>query len=124
MWQVRNYLLAGLIALVVACAAFAQQTRNPDPQARPTVKIDVDVVVVPVTVVDRNNRYVASLSRENFHVWEDKAEQQILEFSQDDAPMSLGILLDTSGSMTEALPGARRNAGECLETGAQGDEYF
>jgi Ca-activated chloride channel family protein len=93
-------------------------------QRAPSLKVDVDLVVVSITVLDRNSRYVGSLPRTSFHLWEDKVEQTIAEFSVEDAPMSLGILLDTSQSMSSGLPIASRNAGECLELGTKSDEYF
>jgi Ca-activated chloride channel family protein len=117
--------LAVLVALGATCGIIAQDKTNPPARdSKSTVRVDVDMVVVPVTVVDGDGRYITGLAREHFKVWEEKVEQKIAEFSLDDAPMSLGILLDTSHSMSEELPAARRNAGECFEIGAQDDEYF
>lgn len=89
-----------------------------------TVKVDVNLVLVNATVTDREGRYVTGLDREHFQVWEDKVEQKIEQFSAEDSPLSLGIVLDVSGSMKEKIATARSAAAAFLETGNPEDEYF
>ena len=64
------------------------------------IRVDTTLVVVPVTVTDATNRFVLGLEKADFQVFEDGAEQKITHFSGEDAPLSIGLLIDTSGSMT------------------------
>jgi Ca-activated chloride channel family protein len=89
-----------------------------------SVRVNVDVVLIPATVVDSRGAYVTGLEREHFEVFEDKIAQEITYFSTEDTPMSLGIVLDNSGSMDPVLASARQNGGACLDVGTEEDEYF
>ena len=62
------------------------------------IRVDTSLVMVPVTVLDRNGRYVPLLRRENFSVHENGVEQKIAYFATSDAPFSVVLLIDTSGS--------------------------
>jgi Ca-activated chloride channel family protein len=64
-------------------------------------KAGVDVVTVPATVTDRDGRFITGLTRDDFVVSDDGKPQEIITFSSERVPVSLGILLDVSGSMTE-----------------------
>jgi len=109
------------VFLILSCgAAFALQ----EPQRPRSIGVDVDLVLINVTVVDHRNRYVAGLKKENFQIWEDRVEQEIAYLFTEDAPMSLGIVLDTSGSMKSTIGLASRSAGSCIDVGNQDDEYF
>jgi VWFA-related protein len=84
--------------------AIALLTAAPTGQERPTgqgfsFKTGVDLVNVSVTVTDRSGRFVGGLKREYFVVYEDGKPQEISQFDADRVPVSLGIALDTSGSM-------------------------
>jgi Ca-activated chloride channel family protein len=81
-------------------------------------------VQVPVTVTNEQHRYVTGLRKEDFQLWEDKIEQKIEYFYTEDAPMSLGIILDTSTSMNPTIRDASRNVGECLKASDLSDEFF
>lgn len=63
-----------------------------------TIKFDTSLVMVPVTVMDRNGRYVPLLRRENFRIEENGVDQKIAYFATTDAPFSVLLLIDTSGS--------------------------
>jgi Ca-activated chloride channel homolog len=79
--------------------------------------IDVDLVELYATVVDRKGRPVDGLTREDFRVQEDKKPQDLVRFERvTDVPIFAGIVLDTSGSMTEELPEAVRGALSFFET--------
>ena len=56
-------------------------------------------MVVPVTVTDAMNRFVLGLDQPDFRIFEDGTEQKITHFSGEDAPLSVGLIIDTSGSM-------------------------
>jgi len=88
------------------------------------VRIDVDQVLVHVTVTDMANRYVSGLTQNDFQIWEDKIEQQIQYFGSEDTPLSVGIIFDVSGSMGDKLEAARAAAALFLRIGNRDDEYF
>lgn len=89
-----------------------------------TLHVNVDLVLVPVTVTDWFGRLVTGLHKNNFRIYEGKEEQAIKHFSSEDSPVSLGILLDTSGSMKEKIERARDAVVELLETANPQDEFF
>ena len=62
-------------------------------------KSGVDLINVTATVVDRNGRFVAGLGQDDFIVYEENELQEVTDFSNERVPVSLGIVLDTSGSM-------------------------
>ncbi|MEI9976018.1 MAG: hypothetical protein WDO73_30550 [Ignavibacteriota bacterium] len=64
-------------------------------------------MLIPVTVTDPLNRFVTGLEKEYFKVYEDKKQQQITAFSSEDAPLSVGLLFDCSGSMGPKLRSSR-----------------
>ena len=70
------------------------------------------MVLIPVTVTDPLNRFVTGLEQDSFKVFEDKLEQKLVSFGSEDAPLSIGIVFDTSGSMgpklDKSLPGGER----------------
>jgi Ca-activated chloride channel homolog len=88
------------------------------------LKVDVDLVLVNATVTDPEGRYVVGLEKQNFKVWEDKIEQQIEYFSTEDAPLSVGLIFDASGSMQPILGYAHQAALAFLQTADANDEYF
>jgi Ca-activated chloride channel homolog len=108
-----------LASLLVAVTTFvAQQAPSP------SLKVDVDLVLVNATVTDEVGRYVVGLEKENFQVWEDKVAQQIEYFSTEDDPLSVGLIFDASSSMRPMLEYARQAALAFLETADARDEYF
>jgi Ca-activated chloride channel family protein len=88
------------------------------------LKVDVNLVLVPVTVTDEMNRVVLGLEKENFQVYENKQLQSIQSFSSMDVPVSIGIIFDTSGSMVTKIDRAREAIGELIETANPQDEFF
>jgi len=94
------------------------------PKIPPRIRVDVDTVVVRVTVTDSLNRYVVGLDKEHFKLFEDKVEQTLVHFSNDKSPLSVGIILDISGSMGDNMLSARNSVVRFLEQGNQEDEYF
>jgi Ca-activated chloride channel family protein len=88
------------------------------------LKVLVDLVLVPVTIMDGMNRLVRGLGRDNFQVFEGKHPQDIRYFSSEDAPVSLGIILDVSGSMSDKIHRAREAVLDFLSTANPQDEFF
>lgn len=89
-----------------------------------TLQVDVDLVLINATVTDNINRFVTSLEKDHFRLYEDRVEQQIQYFSSEDVPLSLGIIFDVSGSMKEKASIARDAAATFLRTGSPDDEHF
>ena len=90
----------------------------------PAIRVDVDLVLVHATVTDSTNKYVTNLGLDDFRVWEDKIEQQVLYFSTENVPLSVGVIFDVSGSMQNKLRAARAAASTFLRMGDRDDEYF
>ena len=84
--------------------------RQPQPQTDPTpsgpeevdagdiIKVDTTLVTIPVSVMDRDGRYIPNLQKEEFRVWEDGVEQEVAFFQSVDKPFSVVLMLDTSPS--------------------------
>src|SRR5580704_2196052 len=107
--------------MVMLASAGAEQAVE-QPGARFT--LDTTLVLIPVTVVDPMNRFVLGLHKGDFHLYEDGAEQTIANFSGEDAPLSVGIAFDSSGSMSDKLRTSRRAAIQFLRTMNAQDEAF
>ena len=92
-------------------------------QVRP-IRVDVDLVLVPVTITDPMSRVVTGLEKQNF-ILLDNGEPQVIEhFSSEDAPISLGVIFDSSGSMSRKVEKARAAVVEFLKTANPQDEFF
>jgi Ca-activated chloride channel homolog len=86
--------------------------------------IDVDLALVNVTVTDPYNRIVTGLEPDNFRIFEDKIEQEVVNFSSEDVPISIGVILDLSGSMAHKLGKAKEAAFQFFNTANPEDEFF
>jgi Ca-activated chloride channel family protein len=115
--------------------AAEQNHVNIEPRAKPTgkaeaplpkaqIRSDTTMVLIPVTVTDPLNRFVTGLEKENFKISEDKVEQKIQQFSSEDAPLSVGLVFDTSGSMGNKMEKSRQAVAEFLKTMNAEDEAF
>ena len=125
----RKVSLAICVFTVLTCAFSAQPRQDQSPRQAPEVSphsidVDVDLVLATVTVTDRNGRYVTGLEKENFKLAEDKVPQEISYFSSEDIPLSVGIILDVSGSMKDKLKTAVEAAITFMKGGSPDDEYF
>jgi Ca-activated chloride channel family protein len=97
--------------------------RNPDEQSA-RFNAETTLVLIPATVTDPLNRFVLGLQKQDFHLFEDGIEQTIAHFSGEDAPLSLGLVFDTSGSMGDKLRTSRKAALRFLTTMNAQDEVF
>jgi Ca-activated chloride channel family protein len=88
------------------------------------IRKTVELVLVPVTVMDESNRIVTGLEQENFQLYEDKRPQPIKHFWKEDGPVSVGIVLDVSGSMNTKIERARDAVGAMLKASNPQDEFF
>ena len=84
----------------------------------------VDLVLVPVTITDPMNRLVTGLEKDNFEVFENKERQTIRHFSSEDAPISLGVIFDVSGSMSNKIDRSKEAVVEFFKTANPQDEFF
>jgi len=88
------------------------------------IRMNVDMVLVPVTVTDPMNRLVTGLEQEDFQVSENNGQQKIVSFASEDAPVSIGIIFDLSGSMSSKLIRAREAIVQFIKTANPQDEFF
>jgi Ca-activated chloride channel homolog len=145
-WFPARFLLAVLLVVTAFAAlpSFAQNSTEdvhiqprvqPPPPKAPEIdptfkthtkpyKVDVDMVLVPVTITDPMNRLVTGLDRDNFNLFEGKERQEIKTFSSEDAPVSLGVIFDMSGSMSSKIERAREAVVEFFKTANPQDEFF
>ncbi|MEJ7616646.1 MAG: VWA domain-containing protein [Pyrinomonadaceae bacterium] len=105
----------------------AQQSQRPsivDDPERPVI-INTDVITMNVTVTDTYGRYVKGLDKSAFTVLDDKVQQEITFFTDDDTPASVGVLFDVSGSMSgDKVARAREALSRFIQTSHEQDEYF
>jgi Ca-activated chloride channel family protein len=88
------------------------------------IRMNVDMVLVPVTVTDPMNRLVTGLEQDDFQVFETSTQQKIISFASEDAPVSIGIIFDLSGSMSSKLIRARESILQFIKTANPQDEFF
>jgi Ca-activated chloride channel homolog len=88
------------------------------------LKVDVDLVLVPVTITDPMNRLVTGLEKDNFQLFEGNSKEEIKSFSSEDAPVSLGVIFDSSGSMVSKIERAKDAVVEFFKTANPQDEFF
>lgn len=124
--SVASFVFAALSLTVFAAAQTSGGAPDRDSNADQTINIRVDtnLVVVPVTVTDKANRFVLGLEKKDFQIFEGDTEENITHFSGEDAPLSVGMLIDTSGSMGLKLDTSRAAVSELLKTLNTEDEAF
>src|SRR5215510_8236035 len=116
--------LYGLLCSMLTLGHARQSAPGSNSDILPAIRVDVDLVLVHATVTDSANKYVTNLGLDDFRVWEDKIEQQVLYFSTENVPLSVGVIFDVSGSMQNKLRAARAAASTFLRMGDRDDEYF
>ncbi|HEX4167892.1 MAG TPA: VWA domain-containing protein [Bryobacteraceae bacterium] len=94
------------------------------PSRSADIRVNRTLVLINVTVTDPLNRFVTGLEKEHFRLYEDKVEQRISDFSAEDAPISIGLVFDTSGSMGQKMQKSRQAAAEFFKTANPADEFF
>jgi Ca-activated chloride channel family protein len=88
------------------------------------IRMNVDMVLIPVSITDPMNRLVTGLDKEDFRIFEGGGLQKITSFSCEDAPVSIGIIFDLSGSMSSKLIRARESILKFIKTANPQDEFF
>ncbi len=138
--MVRIYLRAAVAALVPFSVSFAFQSssedgpismipvarRIPAPEAAPTtaIRIDSSLVLIPAHVTTTIGAPVTNLTKADFRLFEDNVEQRITQFAMDDAPISIGLLFDASGSMRSKIHKGSEAAAAFFRTANPEDEFF
>jgi Ca-activated chloride channel family protein len=96
----------------------------PEESGQPLLRVDSSLVLVPAHVTNALGASVTGLNRENFRVSEDGVEQTINAFFTEDAPLSIGILFDASGSMRPKMEKSAEAAQTFFQEANPQDEYF
>ena len=130
--------LAGMVAIGGWCGSDDQKSaaappvdqggahvtvRTPPIHVAP-LQVDVNLVVVNVTVTDPFDRIVTGLDQENFQVYDEKVEQKIVAFSTEDAPISVGLIFDCSGSMGDKIQKSKEADLQFFKTSNPQDEFM
>jgi Ca-activated chloride channel family protein len=102
------------------------RAKRPDANTTPpaNIRLDVNVVLIPVSVTDALDHPVKDLSVDSFRLLEDNVEQKIACFFQEDAPISMGLIFDASGSMRKSIDRSMAAVEQLLKTTVPGDEFF
>ena len=93
-------------------------------RTQPNLRVDTNVVLVPVSVYDSTNHPITGLEKEHFKLFDDKVEQTVTHFSMDHDAVAIGLLVDTSGSMGPKLRRSRRAASAFFRMANPDDEFF
>jgi len=124
-------LCIGVISLLGISNLRAGDTDEPRVAIEPRVhtlhsdiRVDSNLVLLPVNVTDPKNRLVTGLAAGEFRIFDGQNEQTVLRLSNDDAPISIGIVFDASGSMASKLGKAREAVAEFLKSANPNDEFF
>ena len=112
------------VHIVPAPTPTIQSNRELAYTGAPLIRKNVDLVMVPVTVTDGRDRIVTGLDLNNFQLFDGKQAQAIKHFSSEDAPVSLGIVLDLSSSMSMKMEWARQAVLEFCKAANPLDEFF
>ncbi len=110
--------------MLAAALAFGQDGKPDVSQRDPVFSVDTIEVVLHVTVADRRDRLVTDLSKEDFAVFEDGRQVPLKIFRQEDVPVSVGILVDNSGSMRDKRLRVNAAAVEFVKESHPDDEVF
>jgi Ca-activated chloride channel homolog len=88
------------------------------------IRVDVNLVVLHTSVIDDRGRFADGLKQDNFRVLEDKVEQKLSVFRREDIPVSMGLVIDNSGSMRDKRPRVNQAALTLVEASNPQDEAF
>ncbi len=125
----RILLLSALMGVSALLGAQAPHTQTPAPTPEKkrdefTINVDVNLVVLHATVLDRKGRQINDLRQDSFRVYEDGVLQKLSVFSHADIPVTMGIVIDDSGSMKEKRPAVNAAAVTFVRTSNPQDQVF
>ncbi len=116
-----------LIFPLLVLSAWAKKPKVPAHnsfQLAAQISVRVELVVVPVTVTERNGQLAAGLKKDNFQIYEDGRPQDITLFEHEDVPVTVGLVVDNSGSMKRKRPEVIAASGQFAEFSNPKDEIF
>jgi Ca-activated chloride channel homolog len=119
-----NLFLAAVLSNFLAASLPAQTTPPPPQDETPTFSLDTKLVALHVSVLDKNGKMVTNLPQSAFKVFENNVEQPLKIFNREDVPVSMGIIIDNSGSMREKRPKVAAAAMELIKESNPQDEVF
>ena len=99
-------------------------TKLQEPKDDQRITLNTDIVNVTISVTDPYGRFVTGLGKDRFEVYDNKVKQEIAHFTDEDAPVSLGIVYDVSGSMRERINRSIRALRRFIETSHNDDDFF
>src|SRR6266478_2477158 len=122
---------AGLFGVGIALAQIPSVPGAPPPPPGQAtsgqdskIRVDVNLVVLHTTVMDDRGRFADGLKQDNFRVFEDKVEQKLSVFKREDVPVSMGLVIDNSGSMRDKRPRVNEAAITLVQASNPNDEAF
>ncbi len=120
-----SVLLAGRLGMA-GDESLAAKRRAPESSSLPAahLRADASLVLIPVHVTTPEGKPVTALAKQHFQLFEDNQEQKITYFVRDDAPVSIGVLFDASGSMRNKVKACAEAAAAFLKTANAEDEFF
>lgn len=122
---IRGGALFGSLAMLLVFQLFFAQSKDQLPQKGPsTLRLSVDLVSLNVVVTDAKGQPIPDLDKENFKVYENRVEQPISFFSHEDSPVSWGLVLDRSRSMSSVIRDVHQAALHLIDEGTGQDEMF
>jgi Ca-activated chloride channel homolog len=89
-----------------------------------SIRMDVELALVNITVIDPYERIVTGLEADSFRIFEDNVEQEVVTFSSEDVPISVGVILDLSGSMANKIGEAKEAAMQFFKSANPADEFL
>jgi Ca-activated chloride channel family protein len=117
-------ILAAGLSGQVSIANRPKQAAPGDPKPKASMRVDTNLVLVPVSVCDPTNHPVTGLEREHFKLFDDHVEQKLTHFAMDDEPVAVGLVFDISGSMGPKLRVSRQAAAQFFRSANPDDEFF
>jgi Ca-activated chloride channel family protein len=118
------HLRSNLFLTVVSAAILAAQALPPPQDETPIFTLDTKLVPLHVSVIDKNGKLITNLPQSAFKVYEDNVEQPLKIFNREDVPVSMGLIIDNSGSMREKRPKVAAAAMELIKDSNPQDEVF
>src|SRR5436190_19876908 len=112
----RSFALLCILVLACACLAGAQPLVSPDSSKPFRLRMDVQLALIPVHVTNQQGATILGLRPASFRVFDDGVEQKITYFMNEEAPVSVGFLLDISQSMKDKMAKSLLAAGEFLRS--------
>jgi len=91
--------------------------------SHPSIRVNVPLVLVSISAIDPQGRFVGGLRKEDFAIYEDGQPQRVSNFSKEDVPISVGLVFDNSGSMVDKIDSARMAVLELIRAGNPADEF-